>query len=334
MKGYRFITYNDYLCIPSRKNPKVILAIGSALQAKNSFQLYNPFSVKAKLLKRVLFFLSVNFNSIAKIIFSKKAIDKDKIVSFLEEKYQTEFISSIYNSTAGDKVIVQLQSENKIFGYVKYPLNERGKMFVENERKGIEILSHHKVIDTTVDSFIFNKTTFIVLPEIKGKVGFVDDLTAEKIIEPYKKEKKFLLIKHKRVQSILQELTELGFNKYVNLLNKITKSSNELYFEAFEHGDYTPWNILKSEEKYQTFDFEFFVENGLEYLDLIKFHYQVGKLLEKNGPEDLIKYLLSKIQIVEIKLLVSIFLLKEIVLRKMHSEDYAFEEKTLQIINE
>jgi hypothetical protein len=99
---------------------------------------------------------------------------------------------------------------------------------------------------------------------------------------------------------------------------------------VYEHGDFTPWNIVKVEEQYTPFDFEHFVEDGLEYLDLIKYYYQVGKLLEGLNGKELITYIAEEIKIEEMRELLQLFLIKEIVRNKEEGEPYNFEVEMIE----
>ena len=62
MKDISFFSEDIYLCVPSSKNPKVVLAVGKSLLAKQSFKLYNPFSKKAKFFKTFAKFFCVHFH--------------------------------------------------------------------------------------------------------------------------------------------------------------------------------------------------------------------------------------------------------------------------------
>ena len=64
-----------YLSIPSKKNtPKLMLAVGSIVERKNSFELYNPSSIVAKFFK----FLFFDFS-----FFYKHSKKKTQYVKFL-----------------------------------------------------------------------------------------------------------------------------------------------------------------------------------------------------------------------------------------------------------
>lgn len=334
MKDISFFSEDTYLYLPSRKNPKVILAVGKSSLAKLSFKIYNPFSIKAKVFKKIVCYLAVNFNRIFKKTVKLQVHENSKFIKFLNKQFDKKFASSIYNATLKDKVIIQLQSNEKIFGYVKFPLNEIGKSNVKNEIKAIEILTKKEVIDVEIQSFEFHKTPFFVMPELEGNIETVSDEAVLKILEPFKKEISFKLKNHKRILEIRDFLIKNELNYELVILEKTLQKSKVKYFEAFEHGDFAPWNIVKTKNGFEAFDFEYFQENGLEYLDIIKYHFQVGRLLKNKSKQELFNYLSQKIEIIEIKELLIVFLLKEIMVAIKQQKQYNFESEMLKFIHE
>ena len=60
------------------------------------------------------------------------------------------------------------------------------------------------------------------------------------------------------------------------------KLSEVNYLEVYEHGDFAPWNLMVTEKGIIPFDFEYFEEFGLEYLDEIKYHFQIEHFLKRD----------------------------------------------------
>ena len=71
----------------------------------------------------------------------------------------------------------------------------------------------------------------------------------------------------------------------------------------------------------------------LEYFDLIKYHFQVGRLLKGKSNTDLYQYISEKIGIKEIKEMLSLFLLKEIMNCFQQDKTAEFETQMLTVIN-
>lgn len=334
MRDISFFSESTYLCIPNSKDPKVVLAVGQSSFAKKSFKLYNPFSKKAKVFKSLAQFFCVHFNPVFREIIKLEKHENSEFIHFLNKKYDKKFTSSIYNATLKDKVVIQLQADNDIFGYVKYPLNEIGVHNVKNEIKAINILSKKGVINFEMKSLEFNEIPFFILPELEGNIDCISDEDVLKILEPFKKEVYCSLSEHKRVQEIKEFLINNKLNDELEVLIKNLKTSKKSYQEVYEHGDFAPWNIVKTNKGFTAFDFEYFTEKGLEYFDLIKYHFQVGRLLNGKNKEDLFDYVSQKIKINEIRVMLTLFLLKEIMVASEQQKTYHFEKEMLNFINE
>ena len=123
MNATNFFSSNEYIYLPTVKNPKVALAVDNSALVKNAFKLYNPFSQKAKLLKKGSHIVFTNFNALSKLVWKTKKEEKSAFVSYLENKLGKSLVVSLYFATINDKVVMQLQTPDaEIVGYLKYPL--------------------------------------------------------------------------------------------------------------------------------------------------------------------------------------------------------------------
>jgi hypothetical protein len=333
MKDISFFSNDTYLSIPNSRNPKVILAIGASSLAKNSFKIYNPFSNKAKIFKSVISFFCIYLNSVFKKIVQLEVYENSEFINFLNTHFQKKFTSSIYNATLKDKVVIQLQADNEIYGYLKFPLNETGLKNVKNEILALDKLSENNIVNLKMQSLEFKEIPFFILPELKGTIKDISDDEVLEIVASYKKEVSFKLEVHPRVLEIKAFLLENNLINEVAILENNVEEATDLYFEVYEHGDFAPWNIVKTKDGFSAFDFEYFTEVGLEYFDLIKYHFQVGRLLKGKEEEELYAYVSEKIEIIECKEIISLFLLKEIMIAIEQKKEYSFEEKVLKFIN-
>lgn len=333
MRDINFFSESTYLSIPNRKDPKVILAIGNKTMVKNSFEIYNPFSTKAKIFKKVVRFLATHFNSILHKISNLEKYNDSEFISFLNDEFQIKFTASIYNATLKDKVVIQLQSEGLIFGYVKFPINEIGLKNIKNEINAIALLSEKGIMDLQMKSLSFKGTPFFILPDLQGNFESIPDNEILKLVNSYKKEVVLKLENQPRILEIKDFFIAQNLKKELDILNMILKSSKEYYHEVYEHGDFAPWNIIKTKEGLAAFDFEYFTEKGLEYFDLIKYYFQVGRLLKGKSNTDLYQYISEKTCIKEMKEMLSLFLLKEIMNCFQQDKTAEFEKQLLTFIN-
>jgi len=331
MKDIDFFSSNTYIYLPTKQNPKVALVVNSSELATNAFKLYNPFSSKAKKFKRVIEFCFDNLNVLFKNFAKKKT--KSEFIVYLEKELNESLVSSLYFATAKDKVVLQLQSkEAKILGYLKYPLNEMGLKHIKNEIRAYDILSSLGIVEGYLLSKEYLGKPFLFLKELNGSIGNIEHNHIEIILEKFKRDDRFLLSSHPRITQIKDLLQKNGMQKYFLMIEKICKNSIKEYRLVYEHGDFAPWNIVKVENDYIPFDFEYFVEDGLEYLDSVKYYYQVGKLLDgKNGTE-LLNFIKQNLPIDEINYFILLFLIKEILIQIEENSDYEFEEKLLDLV--
>ncbi len=334
MRDISFFSEDRYLHLPSKKNPKVILAVSDAKTSQNTYKLYNPFSFKGKLLKKVSQFLFVNFNGLMLNLVRTEPYEKSDFISYLENKLHTKFIVSIYHATVKDKVVLQLQSSNKVYGYLKFPLNKVGIANIETEKKAIKLLSEKNIVKPFILEDVYENTPYFIIPELQGNIKNLIEKSVASLISQFKKEEKFKLIEHQRIKNLYKELKTLQLQPYRLKIDEIVAHSTVHYYEAFEHGDFAPWNIVKTNKGLIPFDFEFFVENGIEYFDLIKYHFQVGRLLKKKTPKELSIYIFNKLSIPEADYMVSLFLIKEIIRLKKTGEPYQFQDNMLNYICE
>lgn len=333
MNDTDFFSANSYLLLPTRKNPKVALAVDNESMAKNAFKLYNPFSQKAKILKKITETTFTKANTISKIIIVNNKKEKSDFINYLEKKLSTPLISSLYFATANDKVVMQLQTlDAKIVGYVKYPLNDIGLRHLANEQRALEILSQQKIVKPYLLDDTFEDKPFLLFEALEGKIGLVERSHVDELLKKFSCEQSYLLSDHPRIKELEQALNTLGFSKYCTVLKKLVERSTDSYALVYEHGDFAPWNIIRVDSNYVPFDFEYFVENGLEYFDLIKYYYQIGKLLKRIHGEELIVFIENEIGVKEISLLIQLFLIKEIIRKEEEQEFYEFEVKMLDVM--
>ena len=332
MNKSNFFSSNHYLFLPTRNDPKVALAVDSCLLSKKSFKLYNPFSASGKLLKKICYFSFYNFNFIFKLIFAVKK-DKGDFMIFLEKKLNRSLTSSLYFSTIKDKIVIQLKtSESEIIGYLKYPLNKIGIQHIESERNAIDILNNNKIIDNYLLYDNFNGLPFILLSPLEGEITEIGQQELTELLLKFIRKQRYTLTNHPRIIGLIQSLKINNLQNFIPLLQEISKNSIHQYNLVYEHGDFTPWNIIKVDNSYVPFDFEYFVADGIEYFDLIKYYYQIGRLLNNLNGKELFDFIATNINELEINKLIQLFLIKEILIRKEHGQIYDFEEGFLETI--
>jgi len=308
-----FLSDHPYVILPTKTNPKVYLPIADARTVKRAFELYNPFSQKAKLLKRVAHIFCRWMKPIARVLLPTVTGGKSKLIISIEKQLSKSITSSAYLATAKDKVVLQLQDNNGIIGYLKYPISDLGKERLLNEKTAIELLSEKKLISSLVSTGEFENTPFIILKPIEGEIGSVSKEEYTAVLNSFKREESYLLKSHPRVIAIRKQLVHLNFSDLNDALEQTLSLSKKEYSVVYEHGDFAPWNLIKTADDIVPFDFEYFDENGLEHLDELKFHFQELTLLHQKKGKSLISSIASKVDFEEFDCIFQLFLLKEII---------------------
>lgn len=321
-----FFSSNSYVFLPTKNNPKVALAVENKAFINNAFNLYNPFSIKAKLFKIIIRFGFNYFNNFFKFIFRVSHKDQSPFLKYLEDKLGQKLIASVYFATANDKVVIQLQNINAdVIGYLKYPLNENGLHHLKNEKNALDILSANNLVDCYILFDYFRDRPFLLLVNLDGDIDFVPKLHIIELLSRFKRNSTYLLAEHPRIIQLKKDLRIHNLGIYLPLIERLCLNSSMNYSLVYEHGDFAPWNIMKIQDEYIPFDFEHFVENGLEHFDLIKYYYQIGKLLKKKNGLKLFEFVNLNSNIPEFKTLFQMFLIKEIQRNSEECVSFDFE---------
>lgn len=325
MKSKDFISSNFVIALPNATDPKVYLAIDSVKLASLSFLLYNPFSFKGKVFKWVFRTLCVHMNWLAKMVLPKVEFEESVFIQYLNNELKKEFTSSVYIATAKDKIVIQLIADKAIYGYLKFPISPIGITRLKNEQLAFETLSKKGLVSNVLFYGNYNSIPFIILKNLEGIIGQISNDEKRVVLDSFKKEHQFLLKNHPRINSLQKKLQIAQFDDLTITLQTLIETSKIHYKEVFEHGDFAPWNLIRTKKGLVPFDFEYFTENGLEHLDDIKFHYQVEFLLKGKRGTNLINAISEKVEVAEFHIIFPVFLVKEILIKNETSEDFIYE---------
>lgn len=332
MQIENFLSNGNYIVLPTKHKPKVYLNVSDATNAKMGYKLYNPFSWKPRLLKSVSRLLFININSFSKRIFSFSNHNDSKFLRDIENSLGVSLQSSIYISTNKQKLVIQLISNNVIYGYLKFPLNDEGQYRILNEKFGLEKLSDLNLAPKLIHTGQYDGKTYILIENLEGSIGHVDETEWKSILNRYKKRNTFRLSDHPRVIKLRLDLEEKGFLDILKMINEDISSNNSNYLEVYEHGDYAPWNLMKIGNEILPFDYEYFVENGLQFLDEIMYHFRIIVLLKGKKGQEIIDEVRAKMDREDSETLFKIFLAKEVLICHATGENYETELNLLQLL--
>lgn len=333
MNMTEFLSEKTYVLLPTKSNPKVYLPLDTKSRTTRAFKLYNPFSGKAKALKSIAGFLCVNSQFLAKSVLPTEQGKSSLFLKYVEELLGKKILTSVYIATAKDKVVLQLQDGDGILGYLKYPISDIGKERLINERNALNLLAQINRVPGLILKNTYDDVPFIIVENVEGSIGHVSPSEFHGILKSFQKDVFFRLSEHPRILTLRSRLEKAGQEKFSALLTKIANLSNRKYKEVFEHGDFAPWNLIRTETDIIPFDFEYFEERGLEYLDELKYHFQEQHLLHGKKGMNLISSISTKTNIHEFDLIFRIFLIKEVCAKAESCESITFEESLLRLMN-
>ena len=308
-----------YICLPSKKNPTYLLAVGSKVEKNNSFNLFRAVSIKAKILKYIAIKFPI-FNTVTK--------EKSPFINYLESEMNKNIVSSVYFSSCRHMVVMQLQSDGIILGYLKYALTENGNRKIKNEQYALENLKCIG-IPRLINNGSFNQYRYILTESINNNPNLKpinhDSLNLLLKRLTINGAPSYLLREHPRIINLKKSLEKHhGLRKYIHYFDKLVLSDNKLYKVTPEHGDFTPWNIIHDKKKHYLIDFEDFIFEGLEGMDLCHYFFMEQLYIKKNSSSKIIKNTLNSVGLKNKKILY-IYLIKTLIMRlnyKFETSDY------------
>lgn len=319
-----FFSEGRYFNLPIIRN-RVSLFIDNSKLFKTSIKLYMPSSKKAIIVKGLIKNLNTYFPKIL-FLFSVKH-EKGKFIDFFEKKYKKKIVSSIYYPTISDKLVLQLITlDGNIFGYMKIGTQTKGNEKILRELNAINILTNETNLlnkGYLIDTGKYKDFDYIILKEIEGKNNNLTISALSKIFNELNKDQLFLLKDHPNFIELLENTAKIKQKELNEILKQIRNISNKKYSLVFEHGDLAPWNIFEDlDGNVRLFDFEYFENNGLEFMDKFNYFYQIGTLLKKMNYVELLKFLKVKTQVEEFYNVFAIFLVKKIINKIKEESNY------------
>lgn len=331
-----FFSEGRFINLPFH-NPRVSLNVSSSSLVKQTFKLYNPFSLKAQILKKAVFFAVVNIPYFRQT-WSRK-FNSGNFIIHLEKTLKTQIHASLYYPTIAGKIVLQLlTTDGKVLGYSKIGISHSGKLKIENELNAIKELANISNVfeeEYLITHGDYVNLNYIIVKKIKGINKPIPDADLLKKLRKFDRKKKFILQEHPRFLALMNTTKNLNFFDLQDMLIKISNSSKELYTLNYEHGDMAPWNIfINKKNKISFFDFEYFIKDGLQHLDFINYHYQIAVNLKSlKSPLRIVEYIKNKIQINEFSQVFSLFLIHKILVNTMEKENSERENQLLECIS-
>ena len=274
------LSSGSYVLLPTRKYPKVFLNRSSF---GNAMKLYNPFSLKGKVLKAIATFFPW---------FNLMYVEGSDFSNFVDNLLGFNATLSLYLATDSKKLVYQICKEDSIYGVLKISTSSDFNELVDTEIGALKFLG--KETDVSVPHLMlegdFQGCRFFISEYIEGCIGHVSDEEAFAIAKQLALGISVPLIETAIYKSVSDVLSENDSAR--ELLERLPKDS--IVNIALVHGDFTPWNIINAKE-FVLFDLERFDFAGLEQFDLITFFFQSGRFLYHLDGIELVDFVVDKI---------------------------------------
>ncbi|WP_242092373.1 hypothetical protein [Aestuariivivens sediminicola] len=324
-----FYSDGKYVSLPFFKK-RVSLNINSLKAIENGLSLYNPYSKKALIFKIFFKRYVLSFRNVFRNFL--KSHSNGEFINHLEKVLQMKFTSSIYYPTISDKLILQLLDSNEdIYGYVKIGLNPKGNHKIINEIRGVKEMASRGLLDEDylIHSGTYYGCEYFLMKPIEGQSAkCLSRRDIDMLLDKLKSNEKFKLREHPGFLKLVNRAKIMNRVKLMEILLDIKNTSNFSYNLVIEHGDFALWNILITNNGLiQLIDFEYYSNQGIEFVDLFNFYFQKGKLILKLEGERLIKYLKDNISLDTFNEMLKVFLINRILLQEEEcsNQNHEFE---------
>lgn len=280
---------------------------------RTAINLYQPSSIKGKLIKQLLPY-TYRLPMVKRMVGFKEmqialSADLEKLIESVFNIPSFEF--SIFGGTPSvhQKITIQISKKDLIIGYCKVSdSNDIAKLF-RRESLLLEYL-HKKSVNQIPISLFCDKIGDLSI--------FIQSTTKSK----YSKSKHRLTEKHWEFLAILHEKTKItclfeksglavSLNSLENYLYKLPQKdaiiitiainrvrsyygNREVVFSTY-HGDFTPWNMFFDKGKLFVFDFEYFESKFPAFMDVFHFITQTAILELKYPGMSIYKYFQKEI---------------------------------------
>jgi len=289
---------------PNTKNPK--LWIDKKSNLKTAFSLYNPYSPKGRLVKKIVCMLPAFIgNLLLKPISAEKLLNEFNTYKVNIDKILN--IDTVINISPGtkskhQKTSVQIIHNKEIEYYLKISNNIETIELSKNEYTVLNLLSTNQLTPLTPKAIFgdFIESSYYLIQSAAPKDFSQSEIEFSSaheqcIIDFYNLHNKQIDIQD-HINAIIDHIS----NDHCNEKNNILATLNTLIEQykktkinlSFTHGDFAPWNILtNNRNELFIFDWEHGNNNSPLLFDFFHFHYMTCKLLTNNTAIEIKSYI-------------------------------------------
>lgn len=284
-----------------------------------AFDMYQPSTLKGKLLKKLVIAFRDNNKILCKLKCKKVHLKINESIKLYIEKVigKKDFSIAAYmgdsTSKQNNKATLQIYNDEGLICYAKVTEDEEVAETFEREIRVLKFLEDKKIkgvpkvlsVDTVDGMKVFLQSTDKNINEkVKLTLGrqqleFTDNIVRQtKIKSKYSETDFFEMVQYlkknlsyytKRQQNVIEESIRI-------VEEKLEKNDVEY---ASSHGDYTPWNVYYTNDELYAFDFEYSSDTMPCYMDVFHYLTQMSLLGFKNDVGKTIHMYKSKRKLLE-----------------------------------
>lgn len=264
--------------IKTNSGTKIYVNIKSKENRQIGLSLYQPYSIKGKLVTLVIKYLNplvlkLFFNFKVAIPESLKALHYKKIINL-------ENASFLVSATAEKMVIV-----SRVSGKISIVKLSNNAEVIKNEILARQHFQELMLTPRLGNHGLVLEQSYIAFDYIDGVSRKLQLKDMIHFIEVLKKREEFILQYHPRVRKVMLKLLENNCPLNPAFEHKITRSDLRAKL-VVEHGDFTPWNVKTDiYGDLYLYDWENYNVEGLEYFDEIHFLFTIHVFLKCNMDE-------------------------------------------------
>lgn len=297
-QGYSHI--HRFVVLPSREAPRWVLPTDDADQISEAFQIYQPYTMKARMLKRLLS-AAIKIGWVRKLhprllVASTNPLPLERLVTELTGERQPSFALSLGSATRYSKLTVQVsRSDGARLAYIKFPLTEAATAHVRHEAEMLKLLWQFPALRRHIPELFHAgewQGSYILIqscgPSGRGPLAFGS--AHEHLMHTL-----WSVHRTQKPVHVLVDEVATGWQRFAPRLNdewqQLGRTALERAYSGFDgmqipcgitHGDFTPPNTRVDKERLFLFDWEYASWEAPILWDVFHFHIKTGKAYIKN----------------------------------------------------
>ena len=296
-QGYAHI--HRFVVLPSREAPRWVLPTDDAQQIAKAFQIYQPYTMKARILKRLVSG-AIKIGWIRRLlprilVASINPLPLERLVTELTGERRPSFALSLGTATRYSKLTVQVsRSDGARIAYIKFALTKAAITHVKHEAETLELLSQFPALRPHIPELLHAgewQGSYILIqtcgPSGRGPLEFGS--AHEHLLHTLWSVNRTKKPGHVLVEEVAARWQEfaLCLNVEWQQLGRRALDQANLELGGIEipcgimHGDFTPPNTRADKERLFLFDWEYASWQAPLLWDVFHFHIKTGRALDK-----------------------------------------------------